>query len=299
MKILRKIDIHVHTAQWRGLPRPDGDTYPTPEELIDIYDKIGVEMGNLLPEINVECSFDTQTNREIQQIVGQYPDRFTWFCNVDARQGSNSDKTDFSYFLNYYKSLGARGVGEISTNLYFDDPYMMNLFSHCEKCDMPVIFHIGQKGNDYGIVDDFGLPHLENVLKTFPKLRILGHSQKFWAHMSGDLSEAEWNGYPKGPVTPDGRLPMLMRKYNNLNCDLSAGSGYNALARDPENAYRFLEEFQDRIFYGTDICSPKNITNPMLKTASFLDEAMLNGKISYAAYEKISRTNALRLLGKI
>ena len=35
----------------------------------------------------------------------------------------------------------------------------------------------------------------------------------------------------------------------------------------------------------------------MLKLASFLDDAMETGKISYAVYEKICRGNALKLLG--
>ena len=68
--------------------------------------------------------------------------------------------------------------------------------------------------------------------------------------------------------------------------------------RDPDFGYAFLEEFQDRLFFGTDICDPRNITNPMLKLSAFLDGAMLSGKISYAAYEKISRGNALNLLEK-
>ena len=99
-----------------------------------------------------------------------------------------------------------------------------------------------------------------------------------------------------GKVAPGGRVVELMRKYPNLCGDLSAGSGYNAMSRDPEFAYAFMEEFQDRLYYGTDICAPSNITNPMLKLASFLDDAMETGKISYAVYEKICRGNALQLL---
>lgn len=280
-----------------GLPRPGGDNYALPHELIEVYDKIGVEKGVLLPEIYMECSYDTANNRETLEIVNMYPDRFAWFCGIDPRQGTNSVHTDFSYFLNYYKALGARGVGEISANLYFDDPLMMNLFSHCEACDMPVIFHMGYPGGgDYGIADEFGLTHLENALKAFPKLKFLGHSQKFWSHISGDLKPEDWNGYPTGKIAPGGRIIELMRKYDNLCCDLSAGSGYTAITRDPEFTYAFMEEFSDRIFYGTDICSPRNINSPSMKLPEFLDEAMEQKYISYETYEKISRGNALKLL---
>ncbi len=297
MERVKKIDIHVHTTKSPGLTRPRGDTFALPHELIEIYDKIGVEKGVLLPEIYMECSYDTVTNREIQEIAETSPERFAWFCGIDPRQGNNAPDTDFSYFLNYYKARGAKGVGEISANLYFDDPLMMNLFKHCEACEMPVIFHIGAKGGwDYGIADEFGLPHLENALKAFPKLKFLGHSQKFWAHISGNVTPEEWNIYPTGRITPGGRTVELMRTYDNLCCDLSAGSGYNAMTRDPEFTYAFFEEFADRIYYGTDICSPKQIDSPMLKLASFLDEAMEAGKISYETYYKISRGNALKLL---
>jgi len=88
-----------------------------------------------------------------------------------------------------------------------------------------------------------------------------------------------------------------MRKYPNLYGDMSAGSGANAFMRDPEHAYKFIEEFQDRLLFGTDICDPRQIDDPMLKLAEFLDEAMEQDKISYEAYYKVSRGNALKLLG--
>lgn len=69
--------------------------------------------------------------------------------------------------------------------------------------------------------------------------------------------------------------------------------GHNALSRDPAFAYRFLEEFQDRLFFGTDICAPSNQT-PLVE---FLREAVEGGHISRTAYEKIAWKNAERLLG--
>ena len=88
----------------------------------------------------------------------------------------------------------------------------------------------------------------------------------------------------------------LMRRYGNLCGDLSAGSGYNALSRDPEFACDFIEEFQDRLFYGTDFTRLSAVHGPAEKLAAFLDEAVLTGRISRAAYEKVCRGNALRLI---
>lgn len=294
--LVKKIDIHVHTSESKWPSFLGEARYATPEELIEIYDKIGVEKGVLLPMILTEFYFQVASNYEIKLAADKHPDRFYWFCNIDPRQGLHSPETDFTPYILACKEQGAKGVGEICSNVYFDDPCTFNLFHHCEKNNMPVIFHIGNKGRDYGLVDEIGLPRLEKALAAFPNLTFLGHSQKFWAEISGDITPELRDGYPTGKVVPGGRIVELLRKYPNLNCDLSAGSGFNAISRDPEFGYAFIEEFQDRLFYGTDICDPRNIDNPMLKLASFLDEAVESGKISQTAYEKVSRGNALKLL---
>jgi len=40
-------------------------------------------------------------------IVDKYPEHFAWFCNVDARQGSNSPETNFTPYLEVCKANGA------------------------------------------------------------------------------------------------------------------------------------------------------------------------------------------------
>jgi predicted TIM-barrel fold metal-dependent hydrolase len=157
---------------------------------------------------------------------------------------------------------------------------------------MPVLFHIGpQVGGCYGIVDDLGLPRLEKMLKKFPGLQFIGHSQPFWAEIGADATEANRNSYPTGKVVP-GRLIELFELYPNLYGDMSAGSGFNAVARDPEFGYAFIEKYQDRLYFGTDICAPEND----MQLSFWLDEAVQNKKISQTAYEKVCRGNALKLL---
>ena len=55
-----------------------------------------------------------------------------------------------------------------------------------------------------------------------------------------------------------------------------------------------MEEFQDRLFFGTDICTAAQ----RIGLSQWLDDKCAEGKISQAAYEKISRGNAERLLLK-
>ena len=296
MELVKKIDIHVHTQRVPGIPSPVSGSRPaTPKQLRQMYDQLGIEKG-VIQIVSLDYHYGLVTNEDIHDVVMENPESFYWFCNVDPRQSTNNADADFEFYLSYYKSLGAKGVGEITANLYFDDPRMLALFRDCEKCGMPVIFHIGNDQNDYGVIDEMGLPRLEKVLQMFPNLKFLGHSQKFWAEISGDLTAEERDGYPTGKVVPGGRVVELMRKYPNLYCDLSAGSGFNAISRDPEFGYAFFEEFQDRLFFGTDICAPENMFDCRVKLSKHLDDAVLAGKISYDAYYKISRGNALKLL---
>ena len=297
MERIKKIDIHVHAAPLRDpILRSDGfGIHPTADELRQIYDAMGIEKGVQMTLSSPEAIAQPITNEDSWQLANENPETFFWFCNIDPRQGKNTPDFDLTAILEHYKGLGAKGVGEVTANLHFDDPYMYNLFSACEKCGMPLTFHIGIKNHSYGIVDDFGLPRLEKALQDFPNLIFLGHSQRFWSFISGDVTEENWGGYPKGPVVPGGRVVELMRRYPNLYGDMSAGSGGNAFLRDPEHAYRMIEEFQDRLLFGTDYVDHRRACYTEL--SEFLDAAMAAGKISYEAYYKICRGNALKLLG--
>lgn len=296
-QIVKKIDIHAHTVRVLGIPRVGGSNFALPHELIEMYDILGVEKGVLLPTVSPDCGFTTSTNEENFEIARANPERFAFFCCIDPRVGNNSPETDFGYFVKYYKEQGAKGCGEMICNLYFDDPKVLALFKACEEYDMPITFHIGHTNGEYGLIDDFGLPRLEKVLQMFPNLKFLAHSQRFWSHISGDVNEETMHGWPQGTVTEGGRVVELMRKYPNLCGDLSAGSGFNAVSRDPEFGYKFIEEFQDKLYFGLDLCDPDNINQKgRIGLVEFLDTAMLEGKISYEAYLKVSRENALKIL---
>ncbi|MGI6562322.1 MAG: amidohydrolase family protein [Clostridia bacterium] len=292
--IIPKIDLHAHAIPSREYPRLDGDHFLTPDELRIKYDEIGVEKGVQLPIASPEYECDLLTNKEARLLVENRPDVIGWwFCNIDPRWGTNRPDANLSVFLEYFKSKGAKGVGEVTANLYFDDPYMENLFYHCEKNNLPLLFHMGRLGGgDYGIVDDFHFPRLEKALNKFPNLIFIGHSQKWWAEISGDIKEEQRGGYPSGKVVPGGRTVELLRNYPNMHADLSAGSGGNAIIRDPEFGYQFLEEFQDKLYFGIDFCAMHNV----MELSKFLDDAVERGYISQTAYNKICRENALRLL---
>ena len=290
------LDIHVHTRLFPGPERLSGGTYATPEELMAMLEPRGVRRAVILPGVNPECSYVPQGVGEVLAICEKYPDFFIPFMNIDPRAVANRPDADLGHLMRYWKERGCRGIGEVCANLPFDDPLMRNLFRHAEANGLPLTFHLApEQGGYYGIVDEPGLPGLERTLRDFPDLLFLGHSQPFWAEISGDLRAEERNGYPKGKVAPGGATVRLFREFPNLHGDLSpaAGSGYNAISRDPEFGYAFLEEFQDRLLFGSDICDPRN----PLDLIDFLDRAVEAGRISRGAYEKICWRNAERIMG--
>ena len=293
-----KIDIHAHATMYPGVVPPFAglkEGMISKDKLIQIYDKIGVECGTLLPLVEMSALPMLLTNEDCKIMAEGSDGRFKWFCNVSPNALSNSEKTDLSPMINHYKALGAKGVGEITAQLYADDPKMDNLFYHCAQCDMPVIIHIAPHfGGTYGIVDELHLPRIEKMLKKHKKLKLIGHSQAFWSEICDDVTQESRNSYPKGKVR-EGIVPKLMREYDNLYCDLSAGSGANAMMRDREYAARFMEEFADRIYYGCDICT--TLTAFQYEFSDFLINMVEDGYLTKENYIKIVRNNGAKLLG--
>ena len=292
------IDIHVHTAGAADLPWGPGRECPaTPKQLVDMYDGVGIAKAVLLPFVTPECNILTQSNEEMLRIAEEFPGRFIPFCNIDPRLSVNSPELDLSFVINHYKAKGCKGIGEITANLPFDDPRVTNLFDHAERCAMPVLFHVATRdGNIYGLIDDVGLPRFEKQVQTHPNLTFLCHSTSFWSNMSADVTEDTWGGYPNGPVVPGGRVPELLRRYPNVYGDLSAGSGYNAVSRDPDFGYAFLTEFQDQLCFGTDVCTPSGKDSVLVYLKNFMEQGLANGRISQEAFEKIAFRNAQRVL---
>ena len=287
------IDIHAH-AYRKGCPPADGSAiFAAPEEVIRRYDELGIEKGVLLPLIGPEF-YLPQSNEDILDMCEASGGRFVPFCNIDPRGMTNSPNAPFDRWLWHYRDRGCRGIGEVMPNLPFEDPRCQNLFKHVEDVGFPLIFDISDRiGGRYGFYDDPGLPQLDRTLGKFPNLKILGHGPAYWAEMGPLRKPEDRAGYPEYSFEEEGIVPQLFRRHPNMYGDLSAGSGFNALARNPDYAVRFLNEFQDRLLFGTDICTAA----ADLPLAGFLLDLRRNGTLSDSAFNKIARENAIHLLG--
>lgn len=287
------IDIHVHMHPYTPPKRLNGDpVYATPDQLIARFDELDIERGAVMVRANPECAYVMQSNEEMLHAARENS-RFIPFCNIDPRSITNTPDAPLGNLLRHYRDMGAKGIGEACPNIPFTDPFARNLFHHAQETGLPLTFHIAPEiGGYYGFYDDPGLPLLEQTLRDFPDLVFLGHSQPFWAEMGTLRDPAERKGYPKYGIDAEGAVPRLMREYPNLHGDLSAGSGHNALARDEEYAACFLNEFQDRLLFGTDICAPDTPAPLVDLLIRFRDE----GRISERVFQKVARENAIRVL---
>jgi len=288
------IDIHSHCFMHKGFPRTwDGVDFPTPVELIKKYDELGIEKGCILPLLSPEGRYRIQSNQEVIEVCKKYPDRFIPFIVIDPRMAENSDEAGFLSMLLYYiEEHDVKGMGEWTANLAFNDPLVENLLEVLNEEQFPLLFHVATKfGGTYGMYDEKDLPLLEGALTKFPDMPFIGHSQAFWSEI-GEISEEERGRYPTGPIEKEGRVVELLRKYPNLYGDLSAGSGYAAISRDEEFTFKFFEEFQDKLCFGTDITRP----NQDVKIIPFLNRLHKEKLISDKIFYKIARENVIKLL---
>ena len=216
--------------------------------------------------------------------IERAPERFIPGYAPDPRDPFSIDKLRSAVSI-----YGVRVYGELKLRMMYDNPDAVRMFRVCGELGLPVIVHIDyefDRGSRYprpnywygGGIEAFG-----RALLLCPDTTFLGHAPGFWAHISGD-DQFDKEAYPKGPVLPGGRLVELMHRHPNLYCDISAGSGHNALSRDKTFTRTFLTDFQDRVLYGRDYFD--NIHQELLNSLGLEPEVL----------DKIYYKNALKLV---
>ncbi len=284
----RYIDIHTHLGEFRFRQEL------TAELLVRFMDEHDIEKACVLPLISPEAAPVAQPVTTALAAFQQFPERIIPFCTVDPRAVSEPGKRTGHVtgvkgiidILKRYQDAGCRGFGEHKTGLWIDAPQQMALYEACETVGLPILFHLDDLRNP----DTPGLPRLENVLKAFPKLPLIGHACGFWSSISGDATDYDFGHYPKvpRPITPGGALDRLMDAYPNLHCDLSEPGGAIALTRDPAFARAFVLRRADRLLFGSDYLAP----GQQILQFDILASMNLPDDVQY----KVFRGNALRLL---
>jgi len=237
------IDVHTHVAgensyynqDWLAL---DADYDLSAKALIKNYmDPVGIDMAVLLCLDTSDAVKREGVRLSVQdslEALGNFPDRVIVFASVDAEANNRAER------LREYIKAGCRGLGEIK-HTPFHDPRHYALFEVCAEAGLPVLGHI-----------DEDLSKLEQVLRDFPTMNVIPHGPEWWGNLGAMDNTDVREVYPKGKVPQENKVAEMLAEYPNLYADISAGSGLNALSRDPEYGKRFAETFSRKLIYGTD-----------------------------------------------
>ncbi|MDD5523232.1 MAG: amidohydrolase family protein [Kiritimatiellae bacterium] len=231
-KARRIIDCHLHIKHaGRDLPAT-----------IAHIEGLGCEKAMLLPLEDIAGGVFLTTD-EVLEAYRQYPQRVIPFCHVDLR------RDDFERRIRAYVAAGCRGYGEQKQQIPLNDPRIVRMLEIISEYGWPCTFHFqdGPKGFNQGIEQ-----YLEPLLKQFPRVKFIGHAQSWWSHISADVPPPNVSLYPKGKVKRGGLLDRLLADYENIYGDLSAGSGYNSLARDEKFAAGFLRRHRKKLLFASD-----------------------------------------------
>jgi predicted TIM-barrel fold metal-dependent hydrolase len=282
-KPLRIIDLHQHT-NYSGR---------TDEQLHAHQKNMGVALTILLPGGRSVNSSTTHmgksdglavkagANESCYRLVQQFPDRYRFFANEVP------DLPDTRGEIEKYLKLGALGIGEQKFNIDVESPPFDTVARLATDYDVPVLVHF-QTG-----MYNHGYDRFHRVLEKYPKTRFIAHAQTTWANIDKAYKDDAKNLYPKtAPVTPGGLTDRYLTDYPHFYADMSAGSGLNALNRDPQHARAFLDRHQDKIIYGSD-CNDTTGKPPLCQGA--LTIAAIKNLTTPAVARKILQGNAEKM----
>ena len=280
------IDIHNH-ADYHGY---------SAEKMVQNMDEHGIDFTCLLSWEAPLYDYDPATKYAISPFSDspvpfercvaykeKAPDRFLLGYAPDPRKPDSIGRLKAAINL-YDLSM----YGELKLRMMYDNPDAIRIYRFCGENGLPVLMHFDYElgGGSYPWSSYWfggGIDALERVLALCPETNFIGHAPGFWAHISND-ELYKTVAYPKAPVIPGGKIEILLEKYSNLYCDISAGSGNNALSRDHDFSRKFLETWQDRILFGRDYYD--GVHQALLESLS----------LPAAILEKIYCGNARRIL---
>lgn len=227
------IDIHQHT-NYSG--RSDA-------ELIRHQRTLGITTTVLLPAgryygLEAQCG----GNESVQAVAKKHPGEFAFFAN-ELPYLKEADAV-----IRQNLNRGAIGIGEQKFRILADSAYLDRIAGIAKDFSVPILLHFWD--GDFNME----MERFHKVLEKFPTVIFIGHAQSWWGHIDKNYNRREV--YPKGKVTPGGLTDRWLADYPNVFGDLSAGSGLNALRRDPDFTGSFLQRHQEKLLFGSD-CSDK------------------------------------------
>ena len=297
------------------------------EERIQLMHKWGVEKTILLTYAT-GARWDS-----VYALYSKYSEHFELWCGLDY---TNYDKPGYGAAavaeLERCVEMGAKGVGELGdkgwglyystnkikkdnnsgTNMHIDDPRLAPLLNKCAELNLPINIHIADPIWMYDKIDSTndGLMNAAKYRIDKIKLKIVPHNQQL-VFLENALEK-----YPKVTFivchlanhTYDlDRVGELLDKHPNLFTDISGR--FSEMAAVPKYSARFLEKYQDRILFGTDLGVDDQMFDAAFRVLESNDEHWYDiDRYNYhwplyglglkdEILKKIYKQNKLRILG--
>jgi len=305
------IDMHTHVY---------GRDHQSIQRWIKAMDACGIEKSIVFTGAT-GVRFDT-----LVKMYSRYGDRFELWCGFDY---SGYDQPGYGpaavkELERCFKS-GAKGVGEVMFKgkgiapsaekrsiMLPDDPRLDPLFEKCADLGLPVNIHISEDKWMYEKMDSTNdglmnasnwevriengaktheemLERLENTLKKHPLTTFIA------AHLANCCADLTV-------------LAGYFDKYPNLYADISAR--YGEIAPIPKFVHDFIEKYQDRIVYGTDMTFSERIYKVTFRILESADEHFYETSmfgyhwplyglfLSDKTLKKVYRDNAMKIMKK-
>lgn len=307
------IDVHAH-----DYPKTDAEL----DAWVKTMDEVGVEKSIIL---------SYSTGKKFDSLVAKYArykNRFDIWCGFDY---TGLDKPGWEKHaveeLERCHQKGAKGVGELGDKglgelyskptpgygLHIDDPRMKPLLEKCAYLRMPINIHVAEDEWMYLSADSTndGLMNAAKWKVDVSKKGILNHDQ-----LVATLENAVKNN-PKTTFIAChlanccanlNMIARLLDTYPNLYADIAAR--YGELAPIPRTVRAFIEKYQDRILYGTDMGTRKMMYQSTFRILESSDEHFyipdlfnyhwpLHGfGLSDGVLRKLYGENAKKILGR-
>jgi predicted TIM-barrel fold metal-dependent hydrolase len=269
------IDVHAH------------DYAKTDAELdawVKTMDEVGVEKSLIL---------SYSTGKKFDSIVdkyARYKNKFDIWCGFDytGLEQPGWEKRAVAELERCYRK-GAKGVGELGDKglgelyskptpgygLHIDDPRMKPLLEKCAELNMPINIHVAEDEWMYLPADSTndGLMNAAKWKVDMTKKGILNHDQLVTTLENAVKNNPKTTFIACHLANCCANLSMIARlldTYPNLYADIAAR--YGELAPIPRAVNAFIEKYQDRILYGTDMGTRKLMYQTTFRILESADE---------------------------
>lgn len=255
------VDVHNHI--W-NMPTSDLDQLVADMDALNMAVMVNLSgMGwRQGPEYLAQCL----------EAAARYPGRFLIFTNISFEGidepgwgAATADQVEADVEagcvgLKIYKNLGLTAVDAAGERIPVDDPRLAPVWERCGELGVPVLIHSGEPASFWEPRDEHNERWLE--LKQKPERYRDPALVPSWEAVMGE----QWNLFRSHPGTTFinahmgwmandlERLGSLLDELPNVTTEI--GAVLAELGRQPRQAARFLERYQDRVFFGKDAWEP-------------------------------------------